>query len=173
MSPFPLGQKLMRILGVKSSNKAKKSNKNVPINLYTNFYFKVETKSDDNSSSSADLSVNSVESPDFEEIDFSTRRLTTENLKKVKRLHKSKSVEDWLNTIEFDDHIIKGEYGHNNTDTRDGCCNQEKSNHYACVDVTVSSMLCHYDSPQMRIFAKSRDIFQSYSSLSTSNLKFD
>ena len=174
MSPSPLRQKLLRILGVESSNKAKKKSKNdVPINLYTNFYFKVETKSDDNSSSSADLSVNSVESPDFEEIDFSTRRLTTENVKKVKRLHKSKSVEDWLNTIEFDDHIIYGEYEHNNTDTGDGCCSQEKSNHYACVDVTVSSGLCHYDSPQMRIFAKSRDIFQSYSSLSTYNLKFD
>ena len=100
MSPSPFRQKLLRILGVGSSNKAKKNSKNVPINLYTNFYFKVETKSDDNSSSSADLSVNSVESPDFEEIDFSTRRLTTENVKKVKRLHKSKSVEDWLNTIE-------------------------------------------------------------------------
>ena len=164
MSQSPLGQKLLRILGVGSSNKAKKNNKNVPINLYTNFYFKVET-------SSADLSVNSVESPDFEEIDFSTRRLTTENLKKVKRLHKSKSVEDWLNTIEFDNEIIDGEYEHNNT--QDGCCSQKKSNHYACVDVTVSSGLCHYDSPQMRIFAKSRDIFQSYSSLSTYNLKFD
>ena len=100
MSPSPLGQKLLRILGVVSRNKEKKSKKNVPINLYTNFYFKVETKSDD--SSSADLSVNSVESPDFEEIDFSTRRLTTANLRKVKKLHKSKSVEDWLNTIEFD-----------------------------------------------------------------------
>ena len=171
MSQSPLGQKLLRILGVGSSNKTKKNNKNVPINLYTNFYFKVETKSDDNSS--ADMSVNSVESPDFEEIDFSTRRLTTENVKKVKRLHKSKSVEDWLNTIEFDNHIIDGEYEHNNKDTRDGCCSQEKSNHYACVDVTVSSGLCHYDSPQLRIFAKSRDIFQSYSSLSTYNLKFD
>ena len=166
MSPSPLGQKLLRILGVETSNKAKKNNKNAPLNLYTNFYYKVETKSNDNSSSSADLSVNSVESPDFEEIDFSTRRLTTENVKKVKRLHKSKSVEDWLNTIEFDDQIIDGKYENNNTDTRDGCCSQEKSNHYACVDVTLSSGLCHYDSPQMRLFAKSRDIFQSYSSLS-------
>ena len=109
MSPSPLRQTLLRILGVEGSNKAKKKSKNVPINLYTNFYFKVETKSDDNSSSSADLSVNSVESPDFEEIDFSTRRLTTANLKKIKRLHKSKSVEDWLNTIEFDDQQLVNE----------------------------------------------------------------
>ena len=86
MSPSSLGQKLLRIFGVEK-DKGKKSKKNVPINLYTNFYFKVETKSD--VSSSADLSVNSVESPDFEEIDFSTRRLTTENLRKVKKLHKN------------------------------------------------------------------------------------
>ena len=176
MSPSPLRQTLLRILGVESSNKAKKKSKNVPINLYTNFYFKVETKSDDNSSSSADLSVNSVESPDFEEIDFSTRRLTTANLKKIKRLHKSKSVEDWLNTIEFDDQIIDVEHEHSDKDTRDGCCSQKKSDHhYACVDVTVSPRTCHYDSPQPKMFAKSRDIFQSYSSysslsLSTNNL---
>ena len=158
-----IGQRLLRMFGGVNNSKTKNNKKKVPINLYTNFYFKVET-------SSADLSVNSVESPDFEEIDFSTRRLTTENVKKVKRLHKSKSVEDWLNSIEFDNHIIDGEHEHNNTDTRDGCCSQEKSNHYACVDVTVSSGLCHYDSPHLRMFAKSRDIFQSYSSLSTYNL---
>ena len=167
MSPSPLGQKLLRMLGVVSSDKTKRNEKNVPINLYTNFYFKVETKCND--SSSADLSVNSVESPDFEEIDFSTRRLTTANLRKVKRLHKSKSVEDWLNTIEFDNQFpFKPE-------TQGGgctCCGQEKKRleqHYACVDVTVTPRLRHYDSPQPRMFAKSRDIFQSYSSLSTFN----
>ena len=97
-----IGQRLLRMFGVVNSSKTKKNKKNVPINLYTNFYFKVETKSDD---SSADLSANSVESPDFEEIDFSTRRLTSANLRKVKKLHKSKSLEDWLNTIEYQDHV--------------------------------------------------------------------
>ena len=171
MSPSPLGQKLLRILGVVSIDKEKKSKKNVPINLYTNFYFKVETKSDDNSSSSADLSVNSVESPDFEEIDFSTRRLTTANLRKVKKLHKSKSVEDWLNTIEFDGHILHGEQKQNIIQPEPrGCCSPDKSEqHYACVDVTVTPRLPHQDSPQTRMFARSRDIFQSYSSLSTCN----
>ena len=170
MTPSPLGQNLLRILGVVSSDKEKKSKKNVPINLYTNFYFKVETKSDD--SSSADLSVNSVESPDFEEIDFSTRRLTTANLRKVKKLHKSKSVEDWLNTIEYDGHILHGEHEHINIQPEPrGCCSPDKSEqHYACVDVTVTPILRHHDSPQTRMFARSRDIFQSYSSLSTCNL---
>ena len=179
MSPLPLGQKLLRMLGVVSNDKAKRNEKNVPINLYTNFYFKVETKSDD-SSSSADLSVNSVESPDFEEIDFSTRRLTTANLRKVKKLHKSKSVEDWLNTIEFDNQILVGEHEQNKKehlkpDIRGGgcnCCSQKKQRseqHYACVDVTVTPRLRHYDSPQPKMFARSRDIFQSYSSLSTFN----
>ena len=180
MSASPLGQKLLRMLGVVSSDKAKRNEKNVPINLYTNFYFKVETKSDD-SSSSADLSVNSVESPDFEEIDFSTRRLTTANLRKVKKLHKSKSVEDWLNTIEFDNQILDDvEREHNNRghlkpEAQGGgctCCSQKKERseqHYACVDVTVTPRLRHYDSPQPRMFARSRDIFQSYSSLSTFN----
>ena len=168
MSPSPLGQKLLRILGVVSSDKEKKNKKNVPINLYTNFYFKVETKSDD--SSSADLSVNSVESPDFEEIDFSTRRLTTANLRKVKKLHKSRSVEDWLNTIEYDGHILHGEQEHVNIKPR-GCCSPDKSEqHYACVDVTVTPRLLHHASPQTRMFARSRDIFQSYSSLSNCNL---
>ena len=171
MSPSPLGQKLLRILGVVSSDKGKKSKKNVPINLYTNFYFKVETKSDD--SSSADLSVNSVESPDFEEIDFSTRRLTTANLRKVKKLHKSKSVEDWLNTIELDNQILDDEHGLNiKPEPRGNCCSQDKSEqHYACVDVTVTPRLRHHDSPQTRMFARFRYIFQSYSSLTTCNLK--
>ena len=175
MSPSPLGQKLLRMLGVVSSDKTKRNEKNVPINLYTNFYFKVETKCND--SSSADLSVNSVESPDFEEIDFSNRRLTTANLRKVKRLHKSKSVEDWLNTIELDNQILDDEHekkkDHLMKDIRVGgctCCSQERSEqHYACVDVTVTPKLRHYDSPQPRMFARSRDIFQSYSSLSTFN----
>ena len=179
MSPSPLGQKLLRMLGVVSSDKTKRNEKNVPINLYTNFYFKVETKSND--SSSADLSVNSVESPDFEEIDFSTRRLTTANLRKVKRLHKSKSVEDWLYTSEFDTPILDdverehNNRGHYKPEPRGGgctCCRQERERseqHYACVDVTVTPRLRHYDSPQPRMFAKSRDIFQSYSSLSTFN----
>ena len=164
MSPSPFGQKLLKFLGVVNTNKAKKNNKNVPINLYTNFYFKVETKHD--ASSSGDLSINSMESPDFEEIDFSTRRLTTENLKKVKKLHKSKSVEDWLNTIECYDPILDG---HEHIISR-GCDQSGSEHHYACVDVTVPSpRFSHYDSPQPRMFAKSRDIFQSYSSLSTFN----
>ena len=164
-----IGQRLLRMFGVVNDSKTKKNKKNVPINLYTNFYFKVETKSD----SSADLSANSVESPDFEEIDFSTRRLTSANLRKVKKLHKSKSLEDWLNTIEYQDQIPVAQIVHSCDNSGDECCRDKKwDHHYACVDVTTSRS-SHYDSPQPRMFAKSRHIFQSYSSLSTYNLDLD
>ena len=129
----------------------------MPINLYTNFYFKVEPKSDEEESDGG-----SNEATIFETIDFSKQRLTTENVRRVKRLHKSKSVEDWLNNIED-----------TTEEVRDVKVTNSNEIHYACVDVTNKSFT-EYDQP--RLFAKSNVIFKSYSSLSTfksSNASFE
>ena len=154
MSQSPIGNRILKLFGL-SPNKSKSRNRNrVPINLYTNFYFKVEPKSDEEESDGR-----GNEATIFETIDFSKQRLTTENVRKVKRLHKSKSVEDWLNNIE------------DNEEVKDVKVSNEI--HYACVDVTNKSFT-EYDQP--RLFAKSNVIFKSYSSLSTfksSNSSFE
>ena len=120
--------------------------KNVPINLYTNFYFHVEHKTGSDQ--------DGEEEEDFQPIDFSRHRLTVENLKKVKVLRKSRSVEAWLSSLDSE-------------------AAASDSLHYACVDVTSLEQpppTSPGSRPQNRMFARSRDIFQSYSSLSTFNI---
>ena len=160
MSQSPIGQKILKLFGLISSNKEmqSRSRNRVPINLYTNFYFKVEPKSDKDEDEE-DEGQNSI----FETIDFSKQRLTAANVSKVKRLQKSKSVEDWLNNVETEKETKSfSEENHNINEI-----------HYACVDVTKKSFT-EYDQP--RLFARSKHIFKSYSSVSTfksSNSSFE
>ena len=88
MAPSPIGQKLLKMLGFVNHKNTPSGSKNVPINLYTNFYFHVEHKT----GSDQDGEEEEEQSQDFQSIDFSRHRLTVENLKKVKRLRKSSSV---------------------------------------------------------------------------------
>ena len=146
MAPSPIGQKLLKMLGFVHNKNTPSGNKNVPINLYTNFYFHVEHKT----GSDQDGEEEEEQSQDFQSIDFSRHRLTVENLKKVKRLRKSSSVEAWLSSLDSE-------------------AAASDSLHYACVDVTSLEQPHLGSRPQSRMFARSRDIFRSYSSLSTFN----
>ena len=150
MAPSPIGQRLLKMLGFVNHKNTPSGSKNVPINLYTNFYFHVEHKT----GSDQDGEEEEDQSPDFQPIDFSRHRLTVENLKKVKVLRKSRSVEAWLSSLDSE-------------------AAASDSLHYACVDVTGLEQpppTSPGSRPQNRMFARSRDIFQSYSSLSTFNI---
>ena len=89
-------------------------------------------------------------------MDFSKHKLTTENIKKVKSLRKSKSVENWLNSLET----------HQNHEDNIELLNNNIEHHYACVDVTGADGNTHFynQHQQKRLFARSNVIFESYSS---------
>ena len=145
MGPSPIKDKILKIFGFENSKTIHGIHRNqVPIKLYTNFYFKIEQKS---KADCLRVNENVEDSPDFEIVDFSKHKLTTENIKKVKSLRKSKSVENWLNNLEthHQNHEENIEY------------------HYACVDVTGAGNTNNYHQ-QKRLFAKSNFIFESYSS---------
>ena len=148
MAPSPIGQKLLKMLGFVNHKNTPSGSKNVPINLYTNFYFHVEHKT----GSDQDGEEEEEQSQDFQSIDFSRHRLTVENLKKVKRLRKSSSVEAWLSSLDSE-------------------AAASDSLHYACVDVTSLEQPHLGSRPQSRMFARSRDIFRSYFLLLPLNLQ--
>ena len=148
MAPSPIGQKLLKMLGFVNHKNTPSGSKNVPINLYTNFYFHVEQKT----GSDQDGEEEEEQSQDFQSIDFSRHRLTVENLKKVKRLRKSSSVEAWLSSLDSE-------------------AAASDSLHYACVDVTSLEQPHLGSRPQSRMFARSRDIFRSYFLLLPLNLQ--
>ena len=147
MGPSPIKEKILKIFGFANSNKNLHIQcHQVPIQLYTNFYFKIEQKRRDDG---LQCNKNVEDSPDFEIVDFTRHKLTSENIKKVKTLRKSKSVENWLNNLEthHQNHEENIEY------------------HYACVDVTGAGNTNNYHQHQQkRLFAKSNFIFESYSS---------
>ena len=157
MGPSPIKEKILKIFGFANSNKNLHIQcHQVPIQLYTNFYFKIEQKRRDDG---LQCNENVEDSPDFEIVDFTRHKLTSENIKKVKTLRKSKSVENWLNNLETHQNIVY----ENENDKNKLKYNDNTEHHYACVDVTSCENL-HYYQHQKRLFAKSNFIFESYSS---------
>ena len=88
MGPSPIGKKILKLFGL-SNGKLTKScanDKNVPINLYTNFYFKVEQQSENENSENSCP----TEYPVFEVVDFTRNyTFTEENVKRIGKLQKS------------------------------------------------------------------------------------
>ena len=152
MGPSPIKDKILKIFGLANSKNVHGIQRNqVPIRLYTNFYFKIEQqRKDDNLQDNENVE----DSPDFEIVDFSKHKLTTENIKKVKSLRKSKSVENWLNSLET----------HQNHEDNIELLNNNIEHHYACVDVTGADGNTLFYNQQKRLFARSNVIFESYSS---------
>ena len=115
-------------------------------NLYSNFYFNISQQQN--------------ESFDIQSCDATVKELTEENVRKITKIKRSRSVENWLNDVELKENLRSQEVKN--------CCHDQISTdlHYACVDVTnkkaePSNIL------QSKLFASSSEIFLSYSSFST------
>ena len=117
--------------------------------LYSNFYFNISQQPN--------------ESYEVESCDTTIKELTEENVKKITKIKRSKSVENWLNDIE-----LRGKMLGKGSQEAKTCCQDQISAdlHYACVDVTNQkaepSNILH-----SKLFASSSEIFLSYSSFST------
>ena len=116
--------------------------------LYSNFYFNISQQN---------------ESYEIQSCDTTIKELTEENVKKITKIKRSKSVENWLNDIE-----LRGKMLGKGSQEAKKCCQDQISAdlHYACVDVTNQkaepSNILH-----SKLFASSSEIFLSYSSFST------
>ena len=118
-------------------------------NLYSNFYFNISQQQN--------------ESFDIQSCDATVKELTEENVRKITKIKRSRSVENWLNDIELKENLRS-----QGSQEVKNCCHDQISTdlHYACVDVTnqkaeQSNIL------QSKLFASSSEIFLSYSSFST------
>ena len=136
-------------------------------NLYSNFYFNISPKLDE--------VYETQSSPNTSK---GIKQLTEENVKKIPKMKRSKSVEDWLNDVDDSNEGVCQATKLDNvfiSDKKDGCkktprcCDDWSSGdlHYACVDVTTPR------SDQSKLFASSSEIFRSYSSFSTFQSSFD
>lgn len=108
--------------------------------LYSNFYFHISPRQESCQSGNSAKHI---------------KLLTEENVKKIPRLKRSKSVEDWLNDI--DDGLVEDSQATELAQIQPATGEL----HYACVDVTSHRGL------QSKHFASSTQIFRSYSSFST------
>ena len=120
-------------------------------NLYSNFYFNISQKHN--------------ESYEIQSCNTTVKELTEENVKKITKIKRSKSVENWLSDIELGEKV-----GSRSVLESKNCCHDQVTTdlHYACVDVTNQrtepqpSNILH-----SKLFASSSEIFLSYSSFST------
>ena len=117
--------------------------------LYSNFYFNISQQQN--------------ESFDIQSCDATVKELTEENVRKITKIKRSRSVENWLNDVELKENLRS-----QGSQEVKNCCHDKISTdlHYACVDVTnqkaePSNIL------QSKLFASSSEIFLSYSSFST------
>ena len=118
--------------------------------LYSNFYFNISQNP-------------SYEKYEIQSCDTTIKELTEENVKKITKIKRSKSVENWLNDVELGEKVDS-----QGSQEVKKCCHDQVSTdlHYACVDVTNQktepSNILH-----SKLFASSSEIFLSYSSFST------
>ena len=145
-----ISPRLKRIF--KFLNKEGKKDQDTPAtcdqHLYSNFYFNIS------------------QSSEIQSCDTTIKELTEENVKKITKIKRSKSVENWLNDVELDG--SQDSQGSQVSKEVKNCCHDQVSTdlHYACVDVTNQktepSNILH-----SKLFASSSEIFLSYSSFST------
>ena len=113
--------------------------------LYSNFYFNISQRPHESYT-------------DIQSCDTNVKELTEENVKKITKIKRSKSVENWLSDIELGEKESKN------------CCHDQVTTdlHYACVDVTNQRTEPeHSNILHSKLFASSSEIFLSYSSFST------
>ena len=149
-----ISPRLKRIF--KFLNKEGKKDQDTPAtcdqHLYSNFYFNISQNPNENHEV-------------HQSCDATIKELTEENVKKITKIKRSKSVENWLNDIELGEKV--GSQTEGVQEARE-CCHDKISTdlHYACVDVTNQrtepSNILH-----SKLFASSSEIFLSYSSFST------
>ena len=118
--------------------------------LYSNFYFNISQNP-------------SYEKYEIQSCDTTIKELTEENVKKITKIKRSKSVENWLNDVELGEKVDS----QGSQEVKKCCQDQDSTDlHYACVDVTNQktepSNILH-----SKLFASSSEIFLSYSSFST------
>ena len=146
-----ISPRLKRMLSFlkKECKKEQESPASCDQNLYSNFYFNISQQQN--------------ESFDIQSCDATVKELTEENVRKITKIKRSRSVENWLNDIELKENLRS-----QGSQEVKNCCHDQISTdlHYACVDVTnqkaePSNIL------QSKLFASSSEIFLSYSSFST------
>ena len=160
-----ISPKLRKVFNIlrKQGNKQEENDASCDQHLYTNFYLNISQKVEDFYES---------QSGDIRDKDI--RQLTEENVKKIPKMKRSKSVEDWLKDLDDSreenwqatklENIFLSDKRNVSRERRK--CSEEETPvelHYACVDVTIPrpepSNIHH-----SKLFASSSEIFRSYSS---------